>query len=588
MNNIKEIMKKNDDYRNIHKNNNFIPKNEGKVIMELFSDSNLDLCTKKLNGDDCQIIKSKWKIIQSRMDLNEITKNIEENIYKLDAYHLIPSNILTQIKNGNFNAFFSVNRLLDFIPINFFWYIKTVHEFIPLIDVDITNILEIIKLFRYYNLPLSDKEISKFMFFLNNISQKINFVSPNTIDITQTDDLIPNFTLSGIPTIRIDKSGYNKTINQISEEIITEFQRINLTNDIDYRCPNFGAEYVISQTDDDYVDNFENTKKNFTLDLDRSGSYNIVFSIPCDFSDINRYKIKNIKSLYILQILEPIIYSIYSSCDPRSVLKDNFTEGSYVLSCILLKDYEIKNESDIFNMSNNKNYIESLKTIFSQTNKFKNLSMFQLINDNYIPFLIKFKFWDNFNHKYIDSFLKIISLIICHDYKDIVEINEPWENDFWKETLGNILVNGWTSRISKNYCDLVESSMGINLNITDKVIYPQKILETIVDILFNESLDNGLYWHTVRDKKNHENKPKITNVNRLSWEVAFRNIDSDISLEILLKFKKNNKYELETIKNNFINTKWHYNIEEILEYLVAEGLLNLEFDGNQKFYHIND
>ena len=49
---------------------------------------------------------------------------------------------------------------------------------------------------------------------------------------------------------------------------------------------------------------FENKK--FTLDLDISGSYNISFSIPPDQPDINKYKIRNIKSLFVLQILEPL------------------------------------------------------------------------------------------------------------------------------------------------------------------------------------------------------------------------------------------------------------------------------------------
>ena len=328
-------------------------------------------------------------------------------------------------------------------------------------------------------------------------------------------------------------------------------------------------------------------KKKFTLDLDRSGSYNISFSIPCDYSDINKYKIRNIKSLFVLQILEPLIYSIYSSCDPRSVYKENFTEGSYVLSCLLLKDYEIKNEKDIFDNNDNKNYTESLRNVFKHTNKFKNLSKFQLINNDYVPFLINFKFWENFNHIYLDEFLKIISLIICNDYEDSIMIKEPWENDYWKETLGNILVNGWTARISKGYCQLVEDSMGINLNISDEVIYPKKILDTIIDILFTKSLDGGLYWYTTKDDRKMESKPIITNINRNSWETAFRNIDTDISLKILLMFKKNIKYELEEIKNKFINTKWHYNIEEILEYLVSEGLLNLQFNGISKLYYIN-
>ena len=104
--------------------------------------------------------------------------------------------------------------------------------------------------------------------------------------------------------------------------------------------------------------------------------------------------------------------------------------------------------------------------------------------------------------------------------------------------------------------------------------------------MFTKSLDGGLYWYTTKDVK-MESKPIITNINRNSWETAFRNIDTDISLKILLMFKKNIKYELEEIKNKFINTKWHYNIEEILEYLVSEGLLNLQFNGISKLYYIN-
>jgi len=584
---IDQIMIKNRQYRKQHQDNIFTPELEINSLNELFSESNIKFCSKTLSEEDCQIIKSKWYIIKSKLNDEDIIKSIQNNIERLEAYHLIPSNILKQINDNNFKAVYSILKILEFIPIKFFWYTRIIHEFVPFIDLNISNILEIIKLFRYYNISIDDNEISKYMFFLNNISQNINCVSPNVMEIKKSNDLIQSFTLRGNPTLQINKSGYNLTINEITQNLRNELNRVNETKDINYRCPDYGAEYALSQTDDDYIDNFENKKKKFTLDLDRSGSYNISFSIPCDYSDINKYKIKNIKSLFVLQILEPLLYSIYSSCDPRSVYKENFTEGSYVLSCLLLKDYEIKNERDIFDNNDNKNYIESLKNVFKYTNKFKNLSKFQLINDDYIPFFINFKFWENFNHNYLDEFLKIISLIICNDYEQPVMIKEPWENDYWKKTLGNILVNGWTSKISKGYCQLVEDSMGINLNIHDEVIYPKKILDTIIDILFDKSLNEGLYWYTVNDEKKMENKPKITNVNRNSWETAFRNIDTDISIKILLLFKKNIKYELEEFKTRFIQTKWYYNIEEILEYLVSEGLINLQFDGNQKLYYIN-
>ena len=99
------------------------------------------------------------------------------------------------------------------------------------------------------------------MFFLNNISENVNFVSPYVMEITKSDDLIPSFTLRGTPTLQINKSGYNQTINEITQNIKNEFNRVNETNDINYKCPDFGTEYTLSQTDDDYVDNFENKKK---------------------------------------------------------------------------------------------------------------------------------------------------------------------------------------------------------------------------------------------------------------------------------------------------------------------------------------
>ena len=121
---INQVMSKNHEYRKQHQDNKFIPELEIDSLNELFSESNIKFCSEILPPDDCQVIKSKWYIIKSKLDDKDIIKYIKDNVESLKAYHLIPSNILKQLNNNNLNSVYSILKILDFIPINFFWYIN--------------------------------------------------------------------------------------------------------------------------------------------------------------------------------------------------------------------------------------------------------------------------------------------------------------------------------------------------------------------------------------------------------------------------------------------------------------------------------
>jgi len=480
---------------------------------------------------------------------------------------------------------------------NYKWNIDITHSFVPVINQKITSINTIIELFNMFDTKLDNSEkINSIENFINSGSNYLFLVPPVLLNFDNNPWVTNSFTKKGILSLDISQSNMNNlNLSDILDSLnIKTNETLDLLSYHIYQKTgkkleiipiNFGNGFIISKNDDSLLDGFIQSRDDigqYKLNIDSSGYFDINIRLPRNIHRKNNYlyRLINIKALYQLQLLEPLIISTYSSCDIRSSGDNSkYVEGSYsIMSNINNKPNQ---EADLLEKPNTSDY--DITDAYN-LGYIRNISQFKIVYKKKKIDSIHLKIWDNLEYKYLKNLLKILILVATTECK-LKSITNHSDNEVWINMMKECIVHGWNSEISRKYIEYISKNLCINL--LDDHKYSFNILEEIIDKLYKRAMENptNLYWKMVWDKPLIENKPIVENINKLSWDNAFINKkNSDKIFDSINKIFANKlEYTVDEIKKLF-TTNWKEDIHEILEHMVSADILKKRLVGNQVKY----
>jgi hypothetical protein len=182
---------------------------------------------------------------------------------------------------------------------------------------------------------------------------------------------------------------------------------------------------------------------------------------------------------------------------------------------------------------------------------------------------IEFRIFDHFSDKYIDHLLMLISLV-AENSRVTITRGYVYENKIWISELHNIMKNGYKSRLSKSYINLIRKKLGLKIKTTSIVAID------VFKIIYKELWDKNINgdWSRIFNclVKPDYDKIVIPEVNKKAWQFAFM-IKLNSNIKLFNKFNLLSKY-LNQIKNidyidfstkvlEIFGIEWEYDIEDI-------------------------
>ena len=144
---------------------------------------------------------------------------------------------------------------------------------------------------------------------------------------------------------------------------------------------------------------------------------------------------------------------------------------------------------------------------------------------------IEFRIFDNFDDSYLDGLLLFVFLIMQNAY-DHQTTAYVYKNKTWINELHTIMKNGYTSKISQAYINVIEKQLDLHIKINENM----NAYNCLLEALFKKNR-NGFYFqllykdHELLNKKiNIPLKLYFSKINEEAWEYAF-----------LLKLNRQNK-----------------------------------------------
>ena len=339
----------------------------------------------------------------------------------------------------------------------------------------------------------------------------------------------------------------DKVINEMNKnkaEIITELNK-NLDDKIGkYTIDEtlVGSHNILSfETELNESSSDELKEKDIKLYQDYTGSYHFWITLPSKKKDdIN---ITHQKAMYLLQSIEPLLVSIFSSSDPNK--SKNAVKGSY---------RNLNNTWALYGFSNTYNYDSLDSRVVGFGKEYRkshklgtSIYLDKLMNNITSPInttkipdytLIEDKKWlrfgadfrrkqgingfefrimDHFPEKYLEDVAKILYLIATHTYQivDSRKMEYPLDNNSWNSMMHQSLINGSDMKIENDYVEHLDNQFRLNFKITKN---SEELLQDMIDKLFDKVSKNKKhpYWLLVGKSIS---KPKIVNINKISLKL---------------------------------------------------------------------
>jgi len=332
-------------------------------------------------------------------------------------------------------------------------------------------------------------------------------------------------------------------MNKNKQEIITEINK-NLDDKIGkYTIDGtpVGSHNILSFETESNESSDELKEKDIKLYQDYTGSYHFWITLPSKKTDdIN---ITHQKAMYLLQSIEPLLVSIFSSSDPNK--SKNAVKGSY---------RNLNNTWALYGFSNTYNYDSLDSRIVGFGKEYRkshklgtSIYLDKLMNNITSPInttkipdytLIEEKRWfrfgadfrrkrgingfefrimDHFPQKYLEDVAKILYLIATHTYQivDSRKMEYPLDNNSWNSMMYQSLINGSDMKIENDYVEHLNKQFGLDFKITKN---SEELLQDIIDKLFDKVSKNKKhpYWLLVGKSIS---KPIIVNINKMSLKL---------------------------------------------------------------------
>jgi len=147
---------------------------------------------------------------------------------------------------------------------------------------------------------------------------------------------------------------------------------------------------------------------------------------------------------------------------------------------------------------------------------------------------IEFRIFDQFSDKYVDSLVRLMSLV-AENSRVTKTTGYVYENKIWIKALHDIMTYGYKARISKEYIALLRKKLGLKINTQSLVAY-----DIFIEI-YEELWEKNIYgiWSLLFNNLKIRDYESIIipQVNKKAWQYAFM-IKLNRKPELLKKFNK--------------------------------------------------
>lgn len=203
---------------------------------------------------------------------------------------------------------------------------------------------------------------------------------------------------------------------------------------------------------------------------------------------------------------------------------------------------------------------------------------------------IEIRIFDNFDSLYLDELCKFVIYVAensrVHHSKDYV-----YQNKHWIKATQDIMMKGWTARVSDEYVDLLRKNLGLKINTRARKAYD--VIVQINKELWEKNKDGD--WTYLMLEKKYKEAPILPQINRRSWEFALM-IKMNRHPELIKRYNKMIK-ELpsETDMKGFEKIffkyfdklKWERDSETFAYFLHSQNVIDIETDKEGNIETIN-
>jgi hypothetical protein len=178
------------------------------------------------------------------------------------------------------------------------------------------------------------------------------------------------------------------------------------------------------------------------------------------------------------------------------------------------------------------------------------------------PFGMEIRIFDHFPSEYLLDLLRIIILIGCnaqrHPSNDYV-----YRDKRWIGAVRDIMKDGWNANITETFINALRTNLGLVINTNSTLAYD--VFKTIVSELYTANKDE--FINKIMNE-HPEIEPKVPEINRMCWELAFT---QKFNTQVLAFLKRNFRDGEEITMNEF---KQMLKKDGVLEYKTWETDLN--------------
>ncbi|VVU94537.1 hypothetical protein CPAV1605_262 [seawater metagenome] len=368
----------------------------------------------------------------------------------------------------------------------------------------------------------------------------------------------------------------NKRIKtQIDEKSGTKYSLPNIT-----RYGDQLVQEIKEELQNEINDKLENTCL-FSFD-----DINLNYNLSKKYSTGYHKKVKT--WALAIQWLIPLILSCYSSGDPFSAGDDDklselslrlFIAGYSFINLSNIQKFNLPTGRGILSYQSQSNLVDLSKRDFIYPKSDYTGSSFRVDNRKGFGFGFELRMFDNFDCIHLEPLIEFIFLLADNlADQNIVEIpDNPFNNPVLNQETINILKEGWNTKISQEYKDLINK----NLFPTNPLVFPVDITTAydVTNFIFdyfqtkfiNRGTGTGYYSKYLIDR-DYVGNSDMPNINKLSWDMPFKDLiwekNSQITTDILQSIQESKtKHELRTKLKDKLGKNYEGDVDDIIELL---------------------
>ena len=210
-----------------------------------------------------------------------------------------------------------------------------------------------------------------------------------------------------------------------------------------------------------------------------------------------------------------------------------------------------------------------------------------------IPNGVEFRIFDHFPDKYIESLIMLISLVAENSRVTHTE-GYVYQNKTWIKALHEIMRDGYKTKISQAYINLLRAKLGLKINTKSQIAYD--VFKKIYDELWEKNIHGK--WSKIFNgfKEPLQDEIIVPQINKRGWQFAFM-IKCNRNKKLLHKFNFLSKY-LNYVKSmlysdfkiailDIFGNNWVHDVDDIAYFYQTLNFAELTKNKNGTIKKIN-